>query len=725
MALGFAKVGQVIGKLWGGRPEEAVLVPIEDPSMQEEFERSVCSELKSRYEKRKGERNFLELQWRLWSAFYEGDQYADIDPLRGTLVEVPLWSTYEERNVFNQVAPTIDTQLAEMNKRKNNMRVTPASSSSKDKAAARVGDRVVASMRRRLGMSELYNIGNMYTLILGSCVWKTVWDASAGKTIAYIIGEMTNEEVAALPPERIIDMHRMGYDNPMKVDKVHEGDVDVQPVSPFEIYPENLNVSCGKNRRIMHVKLLSPDEEEEKWGVRDKGEDNQVYKISNTEQPIYGGACFRAYGMTLHTETVKNTVRIYEEWELPTERYPHGRLMISSDNHLLHYGPLPDRTGQSGTYELPFDVQQSIRTDGFFGKSIIDRLIPAQRAYNANKNRIQDYLNRISIGNFAYVQNSIPEDVLNDIMDVGLLPGMPIPYLQGMDKPSFMQTPSLPPDIFTETKNLADDINTIAGVSALAKTSTVGSQIDSASALAGLASQDDTRIGLIVENAQQAYINSTRKALLLYRQNVKYPRIVGAIGKDETLDVMQFEGSDLTSFDIRIDSEPTASDTVQARAQNIIQMLNAGLFSDQSMTPDTREAIFDMLDMGDWYALMDPNNANQRKANRENHKMAIGEPAKILSFEDHLAHLLVHMNFQLTDEYEEAVKKDPGIAGMFEEHKRQHVQNYITLKRAAQQPDGQQPWTVTESEIMQSVSPQDQQAQMAAQQQQAQQGGQQ
>jgi hypothetical protein len=717
-----ARATQIVKNIFtNGTEENPALFLINDENIKEQFDRDVCAELKKRFDKRRSERRYLELRWRLWSAFYRGDQFSDINPDTWDIEEIPLWAEYEERNVFNQIGPTIDTQLAEMNKRKNNMRVTPASSSSKDKASANVADRIISSMRRGLDLSERRDQGNMMCLILGSCVWKTVWDSSAGKTVAYIESPMDEEELATIPQDRYIDMMRMGNMDLLKTMAVHEGDVDMLAVSPFEIYPENLNVPCSNNRRIMQVRLLSPDEVFEKWGVMEEGSDNQTYKISSTQFPYAGGAFTRSYSMMVGMETVKNTVRVYEEWEMPSARYPNGRLMIGTDNHLLHYGPLPDRMGKDGNYALPFDVQQAVRTDGFFGMSIIDRLIDPQRALNANKNRIQDYLNRLAIGNLVYEQGSIAEDTLWDFDNGGIMPGDRIPYQQGMDKPFFMQTPPLPPDIYNETKNLQDDINTLAGVSALAKTSTVAPAIDAASAIAGLADQDDTRIGLMVENAQAAYISSTRKALLLYSQNVKYPRMVGALGKDEALDVAEFIGSDLTSFDIRIESEPSAADTIQARTQNILQMLNAGLFNDTSMTPETREAIFGMLDMGDWYALMDPNNADQRRAMRENHKMAIGEPAKILSFDDHATHIMVHNTFRLSAEYEDAVERDPGIAAMFEEHVRQHIANYNTLKKAAQQPSDNEPYTITEAEMSQSLSPQDQQAAAAAQAQ----GGQQ
>jgi hypothetical protein len=428
----------------------------------------------------------------------------------------------------------------------------------------------------------------------------------------------------------------------------------------------------------MHVLLLSPDEVLEKWGVIEEGTENETYKIVDTSDRSYGGAVSgRLYGKLLAVEKIHNTVRVYEEWELPSRKYPSGRLIICTDNNLLYYGSLPDKLGEHGEYLLPFDVQYSLRTDGFFGKSIIERLIPVQRALNSNKNRIQDYLNRIAIGVLVTEEGSVPN--IDEFLTSGIMPGDIIEYMVGRHAPRFMDVPSLPADIFRETSDLLEQIDRLSGVSQLAKQSTVSPSISAASAIAGLAEQDDTRIGLEGENAKAAYISFTKKALILYHHNVKYPRMVADIGKNDEFEISQFRGNELTSFDVEIMPEPEAADTMATRRQKIIDLWNSGILKDPetgTLTSAGRAKLLEAMQFGDLDIFTDGDNVHVERAHRENQAMVAGDVCEVVEYDDDTIHIGSHNDFRLSAEYEDAAKKDPALNDRFEEHVNVHLANF-------------------------------------------------
>lgn len=656
--------------------------------IKESFESSVIADIKDKFAKRQAERLNLELQWRLNINFYNGQQFTMIDSSMNDITEIPLFSEWEERNVYNEIAPNVESRFAILSKRKNNLKNRPASSSSEDRTAAKIGNKILASTKRRLNMSELQQEANLISGITGTAVWKTCWDVTSGNAIGLYPRKLKPEE------ETNITMYE--YENELLglgdevYQKIYEGDVVTTLHSPFEIYPENVGMPLRKNRRIMHVVLLSADEVYEKWGVLEKGEEYDTYTIVASEDRNYGGGISsRIYGKTYGISKIRNVVRVYEEYELPTPRYPTGRLIICTDNHLLHYGPLPDALGENGKYIMPFDVQQSLKSDGFFGKSVVERLIPLQINYNSIKNRKQDYINRVTIGVLEAEEGTLIDQ--DYYLNNGIAPGEILLHQRGSKAPRFMDPPVIPSDLSYEENQLLSAIDRLSGVSQLSKQSMVPTNVTSGVAIAGLAEQDDTRIGLEAENIKHCIASIGKKWLVLYHNNVEYPRMVKAIGKNDEFEISQFKGNDLTSFDVFVETEPEASDTLSQRRQKVIELLNSGLFNDTqtgNITDEGRIKIFEMLELGDWESFTESDNDQQRKAMRENNAMMIGEERTIREFDDDVIHISIHNNFRLKAEYEEALTKNPELDKLFDEHVNAHLQNLQAKTEAEQQMQG-------------------------------------
>lgn len=652
-------------------------------AIAKQFESDIIAYVKSEYDKRQSERNQLELQWRLNINFYNGEQFTVIDSVRNDIVEVLPLNDWEERNVFNEIAPVVETRLAILSKRKNNLKNRPASSQSEDRTASQIGNKVLASTRSRLNMSDLQQEANMIAGIMSTAIWKTVWDKSAGKVVGYVERKLTDEELNEDSTYEY-ENELLGMDKDKAIYKIHEGDVVTTVHSPFEIYPENCAKPCREQRKIMHVVLMSPDEVFEKWNKVVSGSDHQTYKVLSTDNKTYGSAFSgRTAGSLFSCSTLHNTVKVYEEWERPTKRYPKGRLIICSDNTLFYYGPLPDAMGENGEYILPFDVQQSVKTDGFFGVSVVERMIPNQIKYNSIKNRIGDYLNRVAVQALVTEENSIVDE--DYYLENGIAPGEIISYRRGANPPRYLEPANLPDDMYREIQELLSSFNRLAAVSDLSKQSVVPSQVTSGIAIAGLAEQDDTRIGLEAENIKHCLINVGRKWLVLYHNNVSYPRTVKDIGKNNEFEIDQFRGCDLTSFDVFVESEPESSDTLSQRRQKVIELLNGGLFNDPEtgqISKEGRIKVFEMLELGDWENFVEADDEQKKRAQRENNAMVTGQPATLREFDDDMIHISMHNNFRLKAEYEDALTKNPEIDAIFEAHVQEHLQSLQVKSQA-------------------------------------------
>lgn len=654
-------------------------------AIEERFEKDVINYIVGQYDERKKQKTALELQWRLNINYYNGDQFTYIDTVTDDIRETPTYTAWEERNVYNEIAPNLETRFAFLTNRKNRMKNRPASSAAEDRTAAKIGNKVLASTASRLHLAEMQQEANLIAGIMGTVIWKTTWDSSKGRVVGIYQSELDKEDTESLVYDEYEKMI-LGDNLNLTQRYIREGDVNTTIHSPFEFYPENITKSIRDNHKVMHVVLMQPEEVYEKWGVIEEGKDNSTYKLVTSAERMYGGAISgRMSGRSLGVATVKNSVMVYEEHELPSPRYPKGRLIICTDNHLLHYGALPDALGENGEYEFCFDVQQSLKTDGFFGKSLVERMIPIQNKYNSLKNRKQDYINRVTMGVLVAPEGSITDE--DYFRENGIGPGEILTYHIGSEEPHFMEMGSLPATFGEEEKNLLDEFNRFAGVSSLAQQSTLPSNVSSGTAISTIAEQDDTRIGLEAENIKNCLEKVGRKWLILYKEHVKYSRMVKDIGRNEAFEIDSFVGNNITSFDVFIESEPASADSLAQRREKIIELLNSGLFNDPetgTITNEGRIKVFELLQMGNWEDFVSSDDAHQRRADRENNDMVVGIEPMIRSFDDDVVHINRHNIFRASAEYEEAISKDPDIDQLFEAHINDHLHN-LQEKTAQQQ----------------------------------------
>ena len=153
---------------------------------------------------------------------------------------------------------------------------------------------------------------------------------------------------------------------------------------------------------------------------------------------------------------------------LVVEKWTRDHLTIIRDKVLVYDGELP--------YPFPFVRGTSELVAGqFFGKSVVDRMIPVQRAYNAIKNRRAEFMSRMACGVVAVEDGSVDLDSLE--VD-GLCPGKIIVYQQGYREPRFMEAGSIPEELTKEEDRLLNEFNSISCggdlISLMANRATVG-----------------------------------------------------------------------------------------------------------------------------------------------------------------------------------------------------------------------------------------------------------
>ena len=344
------------------------------------------------------------------------------------------------------------------------------------------------------------------------------------------------------------------------------------------------------------------------------------------------------------TEQVKkDSVIVIERYTRPCSKYPNGQLVIVAGDKILHIGELPYLNGELGQRDFPFVRQVSMPVAGcFWGTSVVERLIPVQRAYNAVKNRKEEFLNRISMGVLAVEEGSVDTD---ELTDGGLTPGKVLVYRQGSTLPRLLDPGTLPSEFLYEEERLLTEFYEVSGVSELMRNSNTTQHVTSGVALQLLVEQDDTRMNISAEQIRSAVREVARHILRLYRQFAVTTRLEKVVGEDGEVEIFYFKNSDLNSDDVVFETENEINDTPSARRALVMDLLSAGLLTNEEgkISQAGKLKVLEMMGFGNWESSQDVSTLHQKKAQKEN--LFFGDDTLPMEIDDHAIHIEEHVKF--------------------------------------------------------------------------------
>ncbi len=617
-------------------------------------EQELVAQILEDFEERKVERKPFERQWQINANFVVGNQYCTVDNF-GNTCNFNKEYDWQENQVYNYIASMYESRLAKLARVRPQMTVLPSTSEEKDIKSAKVSKSILKSVEHKLNLSRIIAKATKWSELCGTAFYKVVWNTENGRTI--------------------------GVDN--KGNKIYEGDIDISVCPPFEIYPDNIACESIEDcRSIIHARAYHVDVIKQNWGVNVKGQDIDVISCDTIEN--VGAYNQTSVNTTIIKTTKKNHAIVLEYYERPTSQYKNGRLIIIAGDKLVHNGELPFENGDDKKRGFPFVRQISQeQSNNFFGTTIINRIIPLQRALNATKNRKYEFMNRIAQGILAVEDGSVDTDILEED---GLKPGKILVYRQGSTPPAFMASGGLPSDFSNEEDRIMNQMTVMSGLSDL--TSAISTYANmSGTALQLLIEQDDAKLTTSAEEIRFAIKGVGRQILRLYKQFVKSKRIGRIIGGDNReVELFYFDASDISSEDIVFETENELTETVAQRRSMIFELLNAGLLSDEdgNINDRMRSKILELLGYGIWEQGQDIASLQRGRAQKENidclnHKKV----PEIQDIDDHNIHIIEHTAFLLTDTLDEDNVEHRKVKEMLLNHIQQHkdslAQNNLQL----------------------------------------------
>lgn len=567
-----------------------------------QFAEDIVADVKKDFAARQRTRRPYELQWQLNMNFVMGNQYCIVSP-RGAIEQEEKYYFWQEKQVFNHIAPIVETRLARLNRVRPRPIVRPFSNSDADVNSAKLTSKILSSVADKARLNEAIARATNWSEVCGTAFYKVVWD-EAGK------------------------------------------DISLSVCSPFEIYPDgNVAQDINDCASLIHAKVYSASAVKDAWGEDVQGSDIKVFALDGNA--TIGGLGYNSAVPSISQEEKQNQVLVIERYTKPTKENPYGKLEIVANDKLLYVGDMPYAVGEDGTRAYPFVRQACAEQAGcFWGASVVERVIPIQRAYNAVKNRKHEFLNRLSMGVLTVENGSVDTDNLEE---EGLSPGKILVYRQGAEKPALMDSGRIPADFSDEEEKLLNEFITVSGVSEFARNGTTPNSVTSGVALQLIAEQDDIRVACSIDSVREAIRTISKYVLRLYKQFVDSEKLARLCDGSRSAEIFYFTSRDIGSDDIVFETENELTDTPATRRTMLFDLLNAGVLTDKNgqLTQSSKAKILSLMGFGNWDNAQDTTQLHIARAEKENLDIACAE---VLAVDDHALHIEEHTRYVLSAE---------------------------------------------------------------------------
>lgn len=571
-------------------------------------------ELRADFARRAEERKELERSWLINLNYYNGNQYAECLPT-GAIASPAKKYPWQCTSVFNHIAPIIEARLAKFNRMTTDISYVPASGAPSDVMAAKFSTSLLRSAREENGYKDLSAKACYWAEICGTAFYKICWDKNKGRLIS--------------------------------ADGTREGDVSVTVCPPQEIYPDSLSASdFDECRSVIHAKAYPVEAVEEAWGVKIETDENAGVLASESD---FSG------GSVLCGKEKEGYVLVLERYSVPDSLHKNGRLLIAAGDKVLYDGELPYETESGRRRGFPFVRQVSIPAPAsFFGGSLVERMIPLQRAYNAIKNRKQEFFNRMTAGVLLAEDGSVDVD---DLEDEGIAPGKVIIYRQGCEKPQMMSFGSVPSEFGEEEDRLLKEFVTVSGVSDFLVTGAFTGLNYSGAALNIIMEQSSARLCVTTESIRCAEKAVAAKILRIYKQFATDERLAAAENSSYG-ESRAFKESDISADDIvfNLDEGQMNSATDRRELAKDIYEMNLLADKDGTVSDESKRKLLGLLGCEGFATARNADELHRGRAAKENEAVGTEKPS-VGEFDDHEIHIAEHTAYLISGDVGEEGKK--------------------------------------------------------------------
>lgn len=634
---------KLFSKLDGKAPEEAIASVEEQP---EEAKR-LCDWVKSRIEESRNASNRIACEgiWMTNVAYLVGVDSVFYDTATRQYRPISNNTPYPRRNriTSNKILPAAQNRLARLCKVPPRFEVRPNSTQPEDKDAARLGLEVLAQIWEEQEVNRKRINLMMWVQECGHAYLHVSHDPNAGEPL---------------------------YDPIEGTEVGSEGRVRIDVGSAFEYFPDPLAKSFDEIMWIARAKVRRLDYFVTRYGK--KGE------LVKPEGAWLLSVQYEARINSLNTTGLTGTASPIETemqnsaiemvyYEKPSSLHKGGRMIVVANGVLLEEKPLP-------VGEIPIVKFDDIVVAGkYYPEAVITHARPLQQQYNLVLSKRAEWDKKLIAGKYiSEKRHGLIDEAINDrsgeVVQYNHIPGVP--------EPKAMTIPVMPSYVMEESDFYDREINTIFGLSEVSQGKLPAAGIP-AIGMQLLVEQDETRIGIEVEQHEHAFAQLGRLCLRHVAKLYKTPRKLKQKNRSGEYTVRDFTGDDLKgNLDVTVVRGSTVPTSRALKRQEILNAYGQGLLGDPN-DPAVREKVLGSLEFGDIAEVWRDRALDMNQIKDSIDEMEKGIVPEISEFDNHRMHFQEKNAFRKTDRFKGWQKP---LKALLEDDMNRHLDLMVSMK---------------------------------------------
>lgn len=528
------------------------------------------------------------INWAQNKLFASGEQFFTANSGGGGLVKIPAVDDIR-RIAVNLYTDDKRTLVAKLTSQQPQPVVTPATSSSDDRAIARESEHLIRYTYRvkQLHRELVYTASD--ALDCGGGWWYVSWDDQAG------------DEVEVPDPAGVMDLEQ--GEPPTK--KVRTGDIVVRHVPNFEMRVDPAAVRLEDARWVARVYPMSISEVEEKWGfVASPDARATMSFLPNID-----------FLLNPERDWAEDICRVVEYWERPCKKYPKGFYAVVVNDEIAESEkaiPLGD---------FPFEYWElDPNPDAFYGKTPMTFARRPQHELSLSVSQIVDGRTRGAFGSWLQQRGAnmdVPTGKPHEVLG----------YNDTANKPDFVEPRPVAPQVFQIAEMFEAFIHKTTGI-------TDTGQATSGKDRLYAAEQDNTKLGPAIGNLHAFLKRTAIKMLNLWREYATFELSYAVGDPNSASDVRTFKAEKIRFRDVDMSIDSALPLNREARREMILNLYQAGLIQ--------QDKALKLMEFGDVDDALGTRNLDRERAREENQLLYLG-PVGVEEHEDHQAHLEEHL----------------------------------------------------------------------------------
>lgn len=609
---------KLLGHVSGAEPK-----PITSVEDQPEEDKKLCEWVKSRIEESRNASNRIAQEgiWMTNVAYLVGVDSVFYDASTRQYRPISNNAPFPRRNriTSNQLLPAAQNRVARLCKVPPRFEVRPNSTDPTDKDASRLGLEVLTQVWEDQQLNH-----KRITLMM--------WLQQCGHAYLHVSQDPDAGEPLVDPEEGEV----VG----------NEGQVRVDVGSAFEYFPDPLAKSFDEIAWIARAKIRRLDYFVQRYG--EKG------KLVKPEGAWLLSVQYEARINSLNSVGLTGTSSPQEQemanaaiemvyYEKPSSLHKNGRMIVVANGVLLEDKPLP-------VGEIPVVKFDDIVVAGkYYPEAVVTHARPLQLQYNRVLSKRAEWDNKLIAGKYlAEKRHGLIDEALNDRSGEVVM----YDHVENCPPPTAMQIPVMPSYVIEESETYKREIYEIFGLSEVSRGQIPASGIP-AIGMQLLVEQDETRIGIEVEQHEHAYAQLGRLILKHVSKLYKTPRKLKQRNKNGEYSVKEYSGADLKgNLDVTVVRGSTVPTSRALRRQEVLNAYDRGLLGDPQ-DPAVREKVLGSLEFGDVSDIWRDRALDMAQIKDSIDQMEQGRIPVVDEFDNHKLHFQEKNAFRKSDRFKE------------------------------------------------------------------------